>query len=135
MTAMQNMLLALKDMIVPVESLINTLGTALFTAGIYMENGVLDLPVFSGPYQIAYQASGNNALMAEAIRDQVVANTDTMTAFFSGMGSPFIAQTGQMMQDTANIMMAVPGFLSSMIDWLSSLAEIDVLTSTVLSYM
>jgi hypothetical protein len=135
MTAMQNMLLALKDMMIPIGALMNTLGRALFTAGVYMENGVLDLPAFSKPYEIAYQASGNNALIAEAIRDQAVASTDTMTAFFSGMGSPFVASTGQIMQDLSGIMTTIAPFLSAMIDWLRSLQEIDALTGAILRYM
>lgn len=129
---MEAMLNALKDMMTPLGALMNTLGGALFTAGVYMENGVLDLPAFSKPYQIAYQATGNNTTIATQIRDAIVADTDTFTAFFSGIGSPFVASTGQIMQDISGIMMTMAPFLSAMIDWLKGLREIDVLTAAIL---
>lgn len=126
---MATFLEAIAPVINQLGALISTIAGALTSAGVYMAGPVTDLQVFAGTYNTAYGAAlaaGANttvaAGIADGIKDTAMAQTDTMTAFFSGIGAPFIAEIGQMMQDVAGILDEMPTVMSALTDFLLNIA-------------
>ena len=127
---MGTLLTSLGGLIDAVGAMIVTAAGALTSAGIYMAGPVTSLQAFAGTYDTAYgaalAASGGNVAVATGIaqgaQTQAMAQTDTMTAFFSGIASPFIAVTGQLMQDTSTILVTLPDVFTAVNTFLTNLA-------------
>lgn len=131
---MGTLLGSLGPLIDSIGAMISTIAGALTSAGIYMAGPVTDLQAISGPQQIldgqmaAATAAGANAAVlgaltyAQGVTMAEVMNTDTVTVFFSGIASPFIAVTGQLMQDTSTILVTLPDVFTAVNTFLTTLA-------------
>lgn len=119
---MATFLEALGPFIHALGALLATIAVPLSEAGGYLNGPVYNLPSFTGPVQAA-AAAGANASVQAAMQSILISQTDTMTAFFSGLGGPFVAKTGQIMIDMGGILTTMPDLMKAIQKLLEAFAS------------
>jgi hypothetical protein len=110
-----------------VESLLGTIGAALYDVGSNLSGPVYSLPAIYGPMHAAQLAGANDTVIAGM--NTILQRQDSATVIFS-VSNPFVSSAGAITQDIANILTSMSGFLTNLIDWLYAVTNIDVVTST-----
>ena len=126
-SSMQAFLVSLNTMLGKVESLLGTIGAALYDVGGNLSGPVYSLPAILGPMQAAQAAGANNSVIAGM--NTILQQQDSATVIFS-VSNPFVSSAGTITQNIADILTHMSGFLTHLIDWLYAVTNIDVVTST-----
>ena len=107
--------------------LLVVIGRALYDVGGNLSGPVYELPAILWPIQVAQNAGANSEVIAGM--NTMLLLQDSATVIVS-VTNPFVSQMGAMTQEVGQILTSMTAALSSFIDWLYTITDIDVVTAT-----